>query len=553
MNFEKSQPHLFAQSGNKLIHNDDHDGNLTTNTVMAGNAKTSPYWDSVKCSVCDKLLTKEELKTYLAGSSNHQHCYACKQNGSSTTNKKRQHSPEHEVVSEQQPTKKRRTISSLKKPIASHSIVISPDQERALQFALEGNSFFLTGEAGTGKSFILRDYIVERLKEKHGAQHVFVTSSSGTSATDMNGTTLHSFAGIGLGQYDANTLLLKMRNKAKKRWKSVIVLIIDEISMIDAELFNKLNHIACKLRGNNRPFGGIQVIVCGDFFQLPPVWNTSNMSQKQFCFESAAWKDLIGEKIIMLTTTHRQQDPEFLKLLREVRVGKLSQESRTMMQQMVRKEADGPDEYGIRPTILHTHRVGTDSYNQKMLDELRGEPQTYKAVDDARLGYEEYLVQIQQKCQAREVLQLKPGAQVMFLKNHPQMGICNGSRGVVKYFTPVGDSDKKTLYPFVQFKNGLSWSIDPEPWQIEIDSQVVAHRIQVPLLLAWSLTAHKSQGWTMDSVHFNLNRSFERGQIYVGMSRVRSREHLTLSSVPTEEMIRPHPRVLEFYESICKQ
>ena len=406
------------------------------------------------------------------------------------------------------------------------------DQHRAVALATEGESFFLTGGAGTGKTFTLQ-LIIDALREKHGAGHVFPTASTGIAASHISGTTLHWFSGCGLCK-DRMDVLYDRLNGAKpgskgsaalERWIKCKVLIVDEISMLAPSVFTKLDRLARKLRQNDeKPFGGIQLILCGDFFQLPPF--EKGVVRAPYLFEETeSWSLWVPHTVLLTKTIRQSGDVEFIELLNEVRQGgqNLSEKSKELLKGMMKPSATQAEEdpFAIQ---LHPHKLPAGVRNETLLGKLEGETFTYTAAD--RKGGVA-------SCDVK-TLNLKVGAQVICLLNIPEDGIYNGSKGVVTGFKVPDTSPHrdvwrvsvnrkgiqerdKYMYPVVDFETpcgkGTTRLMVPE--DIPNDDEMV----QVPLQLAWALTIHKAQGMTLRSVEISLKGCFSPGQAYVALSR----------------------------------
>jgi ATP-dependent DNA helicase PIF1 len=412
-------------------------------------------------------------------------------------------------------TKKIPKISSIPIPTPTNTLKIelSEKQKKVLDSVISGKSVFFTGAAGTGKSLLL-NYIINRLKSIYSSTDIGITASTGIAAINIGGCTLHSFLGLGLARENMDILKNKIskNNGAKNRWRNAKILIIDEISMIDPDFFDKVEEIARFIRKNNKPFGGIQVIATGDFYQLPPV------NGDKLCFESKSW-DLIFDEKIELTEIYRQSDFKFKKILNEIRYGNISPETEVEIKALER-EIDCPQ--GIVPTYLYPLRSEVKKENEKRLIQLKGESKFYHSCD---IGDPRLLEQIKKNCPAPEVLELKLEAQVSLIKNLDNT-LINGSLGIVKGFSDKG-------YPIVYFPVSRRLEIiSPQEWVNEIpkvkeDSKsIMAKRIQIPLILAWALSIHKSQGQTLDFVRVDLSKIFECGQAYVALSRATSMEGL---------------------------
>jgi ATP-dependent DNA helicase PIF1 len=474
---------------------------------------------------------------------------------------------------------------------------------------MEGNSFFFTGAAGTGKSYALRE-IIRIMKAFYSAEELQIVAPTGMAALALGGCTIHSFAGIGLGAEDAEYLVdkIKKNRKSLQRWRSVRVLIIDEVSMLSGELLDKLEYIANNVRPRSElPFGGIQIVLCGDFFQLPPIGtnakqqnnqkpiakasasasfpakssaasspfasmivvsdnskstNASPASSNLFAFSSKSWKRLV-KQTFKLTQVFRQiGDLKFVQALNEVREGEVSDQVYQQLINCVGREL--PFDHGVEATRLYPTKNQVAMHNSQRLNKITGSVMEYKAQDRSRWPDSPQLKQIRDGCPAPEFLHLKIGAQVVLLKNFPDDELVNGSRGTVTSFVskakteidtedetnPVALSKNTLLLPLVTFENGVTRLIQSEKWSIVIDDEELASREQIPLDLAWALSIHKSQGMTIAQIEVSLRSVFECGQAYVALSRVTSLEGLKISEHFRKEVIRAHPDVVTFYKSL---
>lgn len=449
-------------------------------------------------------------------------------------------------------------------PPVSRLETLTQQQLSVIDHLLEGENLFLTGGGGVGKSYLLSVIYTEYpgLKKTMFAAknpgsvaklpRIQMCAMTGCAALLLGhkAKTLHSWAGIGLGKGSVSELYVKIRRnqKSMRNWLCTDLLIIDEVSMMTAELLDKLNEIGKKVRSNRKPFGGIQVLLVGDFYQLPPV-NKSDEETK-FAFESEAWKELITSSI-ELTEIQRQKDIIFQGVLKEARIGALSKESSELL-----SKYQGRDwkENKIRPTLLFPRRAEVDMINDSNLRALTGRRYTYKArlVYDGKIpdGFNESDESFQKALQMfdsdaaySKELELILNAQVMLIANtDPESGLVNGSRGVITGFCP------STELPIVEFLNGVKKTIGTHTWPIE-DFEFVS-RAQVPLKLAYAVTIHKSQGATLDSALVDIGSGvFEYGQAYVALSRVRNLEALYVYDFdPTA--FRAHPKVKAFYKDL---
>ncbi|NWZ20272.1 PIF1 helicase, partial [Asarcornis scutulata] len=409
---------------------------------------------------------------------------------------------------------------------------LSAEQEAVLGAVRSGQGVFFTGCAGTGKSFLLKK-IVGSLPPNS----TYATASTGVAACHIGGTTLHAFAGIGSGKAPLEQCIqLAERPGVRQHWLACQHLIIDEISMVDGNFFDKLEAVARAVRKRDEPFGGIQLIICGDFLQLPPVCKANE--EIKFCFQAKSWRKCIHINM-ELTEVRRQTDKTFISLLSAVRLGRCTEEVTSLLMQTAtnRSERDG-----ILATRLCTHKDDVELTNKKRLQQLSGELlHTFEALDSDPM-----LVKlIDAQCPVGSKIVLKVGAQVMLAKNlDVSQGLVNGARGVVVGF----ESDQKGL-PKVRFLCGVTQIIKMERWVFKGPSGVHLSRQQLPLKLAWAISIHKSQGMSLDCVEISLSRVFESGQAYVALSRARSLAGLRVLDFDPK-VVRADPSVLQFYRQL---
>ena len=421
------------------------------------------------------------------------------------------------------------------------------DQIRAVELAKSGKSFFLTGAGGTGKTYVIRS-IVDALKRQ--SKDVSLTAMTGCAALLLGSgaKTLHSWAGIGLGKETVQSLVIKMRKsfKAKKNWLTADTLIIDEVSMMTPELLDKLEEIGRIIRKvPSKPFGGLQVILVGDMYQLPPV--NKDSEEQHFVFESKTWTQCIQDSVI-LRTVHRQSDPAFLKILDEARAGRLSDESVAILET---RRTTSWKKLEIKPTLLFTRRADVEQINMTQLQKCEGPDVVFKAktVKTTQLSFAgtrdqeiQWAVEKMDKNGSYvPELTLRKGSQVMLLTNKDvEHGLVNGSRGIIERFC-----DGPEPLPMVKFRNGEVLIIEPASWKSEdVDG---LERQQIPLRLAYAITIHKAQGATLDCALIDIgDNTFEYGQAYVALSRVRSLDCLYIWDLkPSAFMV--HPKVKAFF------
>uniref|UniRef100_F6VQD1 ATP-dependent DNA helicase PIF1 n=1 Tax=Xenopus tropicalis TaxID=8364 RepID=F6VQD1_XENTR len=389
-----------------------------------------------------------------------------------------------------------------KKPTLSmpKQVRLSTEQSLVLNTVLSGRNVFFTGSAGTGKSYLLKR-IVGALPPKS----TYATASTGVAACHIGGTTLHAFAGIGTGKASIEQCIeLAKRPGVRQHWTGCKHLIIDEISMVEGEFFDKLEAVARAVRGKDEPFGGIQLIVCGDFLQLPPVTQAS--SQTKFCFQARSWRKCI-HLTMELTEVRRQTDKNFISLLQAIRLGRY---------------------------IIHLSTRLKDLGESHLYEALDSDPMLVKTINA--------------QCPVNQQIQLKKGAQVMLAKNlDVSRGLVNGARGVVTKF----EEGNKNL-PVVRFLCGVTEVIKPDRWVFKGHGGIYLSRQQLPLKLAWAISIHKSQGMSLDCVEISLSRVFESGQAYVALSRARNLEGLRVMDFDPK-VVRANPYVLQFYSQMRKE
>lgn len=382
-------------------------------------------------------------------------------------------------------------------------------QKEALEILKMGHNVYLTGPAGSGKTHLLNDYIKFLKKNK---VEVGVTASTGIAATHMNGQTIHSWAGIGIKDYldewELDSLLQKQH--LAKKFENTKVLIIDEVSMLHHYRLDLIDQVCKGFKQNNLPFGGIQIILSGDFFQLPPI--TKGSDEISFINKSFIWNNM-DLKICYLDEQHRHECDTLTTLLNNIRQNKTGEEVLAPLRTRYRKEIEG-----ITPTKLYTHNIDIDVINNCELDLIDGPLKVYEMTTKGRKKLVESL---KKSCLAQEELRLKKGATVMFVKNNPIKKYVNGTLGKVIGFD-VMDS------PIVEVKDGRKITVEQESWVIEDDGKVKAELKQIPLRLAWAITIHKSQGMSLDAAEIDLSKSFVAGMGYVALSRIKTFDGLRL-------------------------
>ena len=438
---------------------------------------------------------------------------------------------------------------------------LNEEQLTALTKILDGKSIFLTGPGGSGKS-----YLLEVLQEEFKllGKILAITALTGCAALLLgsNAKTLHSWAGIGLGKGNLDEIIRSIvtNGRKKKAWIKTHCLVIDEVSMMTPQLLELLDAVGRRVRKcRTEPFGGLQVVFVGDFYQLPPVCNEKN----PFAFQSPIWKDVVSATIC-LKTIYRQSDEIFQKVLGEARTGTLSEESIEILKGRMnlpwKKEL-------IRPTLLFTRNADVGEINYSHFAKLTGDVKTYAvttvnpstAVPGTLDSFLKTSTPVLPQLTTQEVqwaierldkdapyekeLTLKVGAQVMLLVNlNQEAGLINGSRGIVNSFDKDGN-------PVVLFaSNNTMLPVKPHIWKLEGDANI--GRQQIPLRLAYALTIHKAQGASLDSAFIDIGAStFEYGQAYVALSRVRNLNSLFIYDFDPKAF-RVHPAVNDFYNRL---
>ena len=439
---------------------------------------------------------------------------------------------------------------------------LSIEQKLSFDKYVQGHNIFITGPGGSGKSALIK------IIHKHAYNQfkdIQVTALTGCASVLLNcrAKTLHSWAGIGLGNGTTEQLITKIKkNKfAKIAWKKTDILVVDEVSMLSLKLFNMLNDIGKAVRGNSKPFGGIQLVFSGDFFQLPPVGDKEEPDTQRFCFESDQWNTVFQlDCQIQLVKIFRQTDETYSTILNQIREGKIKRKSNDLLLQYVGRPFD--PNLVAEPTKLYPTRNKVENINNTKMSALNGIEKEYnikylkdlemtKAERLRRIEYSDKDIQMELDFLANNLIcdkemKLKIGSQVMCIVNIQSdtgIEVCNGSQGIVTDFCEV------TGCPRVKFNNGIERIMIRNVWASDKIPGIGVS--QVPLILAWALTIHKSQGATMDNAEIDVGSGiFECGQTYVALSRVKSLDGLYLTSFDATK-IRINKKVKEFYESIA--
>lgn len=387
-------------------------------------------------------------------------------------------------------------------------------QAETLAILERGNSVLLTGAAGTGKTYVLNQFI---RRAKRAGKYVAVTATTGLAATHLNGTTIHAWSGIGVHDFADKHMASKLAKSRQELIRRADILVIDEISMLHDFRLDMVDQVLRIVRESTEPFGGVQVVLSGDFFQLPPV-NRNDSRQGGFVISSEIWLQNVFT-VCYLEKQYRQSDDQYYTdILNGIRAGVLTRSQLKTLQNRMYAE---DDPFTPRTRLL-TVNVDVDGVNIEELAELGGELHEYEMQTS---GSKTYVEQLMRSCLAPEILKLKKGAQVMCIKNAQDRKYANGSLGTVKGF------EQGTDYPIVELLNGREIVVQPTAWELMDGEKRRAQLVQLPLRLAWAITVHKSQGMTLDAARIDLSRAFVEGMGYVALSRVRGLKHLILDGL----------------------
>jgi ATP-dependent DNA helicase PIF1 len=439
---------------------------------------------------------------------------------------------------------------------------LSKEQKIAFDKYVQGNNIFITGPGGTGKSELIRmiyKHAISQFKD------IYVTALTGCASIILNckAKTLHSWAGIGLGNRTTEQLITKIKkNKNLKAiWKKTDILVVDEVSMLSLKLFNMINAIGKAIRKNKKPFGGIQLIFSGDFYQLPPVGDKDDLETQRFCFESDDWNSVFHRDCqIELKKIFRQTDEIYSTILNQIREGIIKKRSNKLLLEYVGRQKD--PNLVVEPTKLYPTKKRVEQINISKMLTLHGDEKEYKmkyvkdlemtkAEKEMRRQFTDQELQIEldflsENLICEKEIKMKIGAQVMCIINiKTELGdilICNGSQGIITEFCEF------TGCPKVKYNNGVHMVMNRHVW---ISEKIPGIGVsQIPLILSWALTIHKSQGATLDAAEIDVGSGiFECGQTYVALSRVKSLNGLYLTSFDVMR-IRINKKVKEFYESL---
>ncbi len=475
---------------------------------------------------------------------------------------------------------------------------LSADQKQALSHALGGKNIFITGNAGTGKTKVGKK-IIELLTEKHQGDvwnQIHVLAPTGTAASNIGGTTIHKFLGIGIKKMSKEDMFKSKSADwmVRTRCEQTRVLFIDEISMVSGEFFDTMDYFLRRMRCRlNEPFGGIQIIVCGDLCQLPPIqqfqdpqfegdeinlYGPPQFRQQNnpvsYVIDSQAWRECRFEVIYLETQFRQSTDTRFTDVLNDIRFGSLSIQNEKILRECYNRKFDS----SITPTRLYSRKKDVKNQNENKLRELPGRESTYNAKDSYPHGKRvEFEDALNKNCIALPVLRLKVSAVVILLRNlDVEGGLVNGSVGIVKDFiselVELSEKEKKEIvtknpkaaelryrtlkFILVHFYGcNRDVKIGVEEWEIMgAGGMCIAKRVQYPLDLAWAISIHKSQGMTIDFLETTFDGAFEYGQIYVALSRGRTLEGLRITGTwNPRKVIKAHPQIVDYYISLSRE
>ncbi len=407
-------------------------------------------------------------------------------------------------------------------------------QKEAFIILESGHNVLLTGPAGSGKTFLLNKYIAYLKKKEIG---VAVTASTGIAATHIGGRTIHSWAGIGIKDSlsPRELQVLSKKSYLKKQFEKTKVLIIDEISMLHAHRLDMIDDVCQTFKQNSLPFGGLQIVMSGDFFQLSPI--SRGQDEAEFVYKANVWPEM-DVRICYLDEQHRQNDKKMTNILTRLRQNKLEAKTIALLESRLNIKPKS----GIKPVRLYTHNADVDSINQVELNKIKAEEFSFRMTGE---GEKKLMKTLKKNCLAPENLALKQGALVMFVKNKfkdNKVVYVNGTMGVV-----IGFDDDK--FPLVRLNSGEEILVTPDSWTIDDENKILAKINQIPLRLAWAITVHKSQGMTLEAAEIDLSKSFGYGMGYVALSRLTSLDGLYLAGI-NEMAYRLDPQVAAYDQEL---
>ena len=442
---------------------------------------------------------------------------------------------------------------------------LSKGQQHALDLFSKGQNILVIGAGGTGKSALIRE-IKYQAQKNFPNKKIAVCGTTGISSYTIGGITINSFMGIGTGEQDLDTLVKRIRRKngIRDRIQQIDILIIDEISMASAELFEKINAICQYIRKSTSPFGGIQVVLTGDFLQLLPVFNKvqlncSNSNSKKskteeedtrLIFESPVFRKYFTPKnIINLTENFRQDNQDFIQLLMRIRYGKhTTSDIDTLRSRLISNLTSTPSDLDSFVHLVSSNKQA-QIINLTNMTNIDSAPFEYKStfIEQGNPDISGELTrELQSQFSQKGIVNitLKQGARVMLIKNlSVEDGLVNGSVGTITHFECINN----IYYPVVQFDNGIKQLVLPTEWELEFDNSS-SKGVQLPLMLCWALTIHKCQSLTLDKAVMDLSHCFCDAQIYVALSRVKSLSGVFLHSF-NERKITVNQKVKQYLSS----
>lgn len=447
----------------------------------------------------------------------------------------------------------------------------SEDQQIVFDCFKEGNNIFMTGPGGSGKSFLIKQ-MVKQASVMGKKLQVCAMTGCASILLECNAKTIHSWSGIGLGKADDHVIIthIMMNKFLTKQWKTTDILILDEVSMCSRRMFDLLNDIGKRVRKNGKPFGGMQIVMSGDFFQLPPVGNKDDPDSQMFCFESDHWNEVFDVQVF-LNTIFRQNDNTYISVLNDIREGYLRKTGLELLRRRYQITQDKlrENDSNWSPTKLLPRRIDAERINREELKRLTSQTHTFrydaeyvkpevnmstlfenKLTTKTKIATKKDIEReekyVLQNNLFYDTLDIKIGTKVMCIINLDlEAGICNGSTGIVKDIIYNKENSSKLPDIRVHFDNGITKNITPHSFESE---NIPGFRIkQYPLILAWAITIHKSQGATLDTAMVDIGHNvFENGQVYVALSRVKSLDGLYISYFEPQR-IKANKKVIEFY------
>jgi len=385
-------------------------------------------------------------------------------------------------------------------------------QLTALKVMNSGKNVFLTGPAGSGKTYILNEFIKQQRKLN---KKIAITATTGLAASHIGGTTIHSWSGISIYDTLPKRFFEKLPSSRKEIITKTDILIIDEISMLHDFRLDLVNEVCKTIRKNDLAFGGIQVVLCGDFFQLPPVNRPDTAVKGEFAFRANSWEEL-NLHICYLDEQFRHTDDKLIDILNSIRNQNIRQEHINLLNTRIIESSNESS------TRIFSTNIDVDVINHNKLRKIRSKEYEYNAIES---GDPYFIGALQKSTLASRKLKLKEGALVMAIKNSPKQKFFNGSLGVVVDFEGFQN------IPVVEFINGTTTTVEMDSWELRDGETIRASISQIPLRLAWAITIHKSQGMTLESAVIDLGKAFETGMGYVALSRVKTLDQLYLKGL----------------------